>query len=78
MNLDILLKISKTSVCYSILLKLSSGFCPILRNNQKSQANFEWFDGSIEFPGNGHHEISEKAREHGSIESFVGENRGRI
>jgi hypothetical protein len=42
------------------------------------QAKFEWFDGSIEFPGNGGHEISEKARKHGSIQAFEDENRGLI
>jgi hypothetical protein len=42
------------------------------------QAKIEWFDGSIEFPGNGRHEISEKAREQGSVQAFEGENRGLI
>jgi hypothetical protein len=51
----------------------SSGFCPILRNNQKLQAKFEWFDGPIEFPGNGRHGISEKAREHRLIQTFEDE-----
>jgi hypothetical protein len=37
-NLDILLKISKTSVCQSNSLKSSSGFCPILPNHQKMRA----------------------------------------